>query len=124
MKKIIYYIDDEPDILSFASGYFGKRNFIVKTFQDGEVVLKAMQSETPDLVMTDFRREGLAGIEFLELLQDTRSKGAKIILVSGCVNQQLNNEVNHLVDGMLSKPLTLCDLLRITNHLAYNEDLV
>lgn len=115
-KKQIYYVDDEEDLLIFASNFFKKRGFIVETFNSGEDVLWKLQLEDPDLIITDYRRDGLCGLEFLKAVrQEIRNGKSKILPVTG-FNEGIK-KAGHLADASLSKPLDLDKLLDTINHL-------
>ena len=71
MKKKIFLVDDDRNILLSVSMALKAEGFDIKTFNDGEAGLKAILEETPDLVVLDVKMPRMDGIELLSKLRET-----------------------------------------------------
>jgi CheY-like chemotaxis protein len=112
MKKLIYIVDDEPDICDFSFRYLTKHfdDVIVKTFSSSGSAIEELALETPDLVITDYRRteDPISTGLFLSLVKfNLYGKRPKVFLVSG--SNCAKDKVGYLADAHLAKPLKLED---------------
>lgn len=126
MKKLIYIIDDEPDICDIASRVLTKHfdNVIVKIFLSSGDAIESLALETPDLVITDYRRieDPVSTGLFLALIKfNLYRKRPKVLLMSGstCAKER----VGYLTDAHLAKPLEL-DQWRHTVYYLFNDHLL
>ena len=115
MKKLIYIVDNEPDICDFSSYYLMKHfdGVTIKTFSSSWPAIEELALETPDLVITDYCRteDPISTGVFLSLIKfNLYGKRPKVFLVSGYAKTAMT-KVGHLVDACLAKPLNLEDLM-------------
>ena len=71
MKKNIFLIDDDKNILTSVSILLETEGFNVKTFSDGESGLEAILKNNPDVAIVDIKMPRLDGIELLKELRKT-----------------------------------------------------
>ena len=71
MKKNIFLIDDDKNILASVSILLETEGFNVKTFSDGESGLEAILKNNPDVAIVDIKMPRLDGIELLKELRKT-----------------------------------------------------
>lgn len=62
----ILVVDDEPDISALLAYHLARESYRVRTVSTGQEALKAMEAETPDLVLLDLMLPGVSGIEVLQ----------------------------------------------------------
>jgi len=82
MMPSILIVDDEPSILQSLSGLLGDEGFDVVTASNGYEALKAVDSESPDLVMLDIWMPGIDGIETLKEIKKA-NQHLPVIIVTG-----------------------------------------
>ena len=71
MKKKIFLVDDDQNILTSVSMALESEGFFVKTFTDGEKGLKGILAESPDIAVLDIKMPRLNGIDLLKKLRDS-----------------------------------------------------
>lgn len=69
MKKKIFLVDDDQNILTSVSMALESEGFSVKTFTDGEKGLKGILGESPDIAVLDIKMPRLNGIDLLKKLR-------------------------------------------------------
>ena len=62
-REKIFIVEDENDILELIDYVLLKENYKTKRFTTGEEVLKALQNETPDLILLDLMLPGVDGFD-------------------------------------------------------------
>ena len=103
MKRILL-VDDDID-----SGYvfelmLKKEGYIVDVFIDPNEALSAFKSGYYDLIILDYRMEGLNGLEFILNVRKVDSL-VKAILLTAWEPESLGDEVQKWFVKVLSKPL-------------------
>ena len=58
MSKLIFVVDDEPDILELVSLNLKKAGFLVKEFLEADSFLRAIKNQNPDLIILDLNQKG------------------------------------------------------------------
>ena len=71
MKKSVFLIDDDKNILTSVSMLLETEGYKVRTFSDGESGLKAILENNPDIAVVDIKMPRLDGIELLKQLRKT-----------------------------------------------------
>ena len=66
---LIFVTDDEPAIRTAIVKRLLRRHHRVEGFESGEVLLKALEHDTPDLVMLDLKMPGMSGLDVLKQLR-------------------------------------------------------
>lgn len=105
MKKRIFLVDDDRNIVLSISMALEAEGFSIESFHDGESGLNAIIEKSPDLVVLDVKMPRMDGIEVLTRLRD-RSNVPVIFLTSK------DDEVDQLVglrmgaDDYITKPFS------------------
>jgi two-component system nitrogen regulation response regulator NtrX len=66
MPATILVVDDEPQILQMVGGILLDEGFEVLSAPDGEIALRMVAEEAPDLVLLDIALPGMDGLQVLE----------------------------------------------------------
>ncbi|MBL4889437.1 MAG: response regulator [Candidatus Lindowbacteria bacterium] len=69
MSKIIYLVDDEPDILVVMSGLLKGSGYEVKTFASGPELIIALSASQPDLIVLDVLMPDMNGYELCRTIK-------------------------------------------------------
>lgn len=94
-NKVIYVVEDEPDIAELISYNLSLRGYTVKTFSSGEEGFKAILANPPDLVLLDIMLPGLSGLDVCQRIkQSDQFQKVPIIMVSA------KGEENDIVRGL------------------------
>jgi pilus assembly protein CpaE len=85
-QQKILFVDDEEQIRRLLSSFLTRRGYLVKTAVDGREALKILESETPDLVITDVNMPNVDGVELTRRLRaHPRLSSMPIIMLSAKV---------------------------------------
>ncbi len=82
-EKLILVIDDEQDILELVSIHLEKAGYKVKTFLEGESLLKFLQKNIPALLILDIMLPNQDGYEICKIIRkDERTASIPIIMLT------------------------------------------
>jgi len=59
----ILLADDDPDMLRLLEQLLRRAGYAVRTVADGQEALEAIESECPDILLTDWEMPRLTGID-------------------------------------------------------------
>ena len=82
MTASIALVDDDRNILTSVSIALQAEGFIVRIYTDGEVALKAMTENRPDLAVLDIKMPRMDGMELLRRLREKEPLLPAIFLTS------------------------------------------
>lgn len=113
MKKTVFAVDDEQDILDIISINLSHTGYRVETFLSAEAALKALQSGiNPSLFILDIMLDGMDGYDFCKMLrQSPQWKEIPIIFLSAKSEEfdtVLGLELG--ADDYLTKPFSIKEL--------------
>ncbi len=69
VKKHIFVVEDEEDILDLIRHHLMKEGYAVSTATNGMEAIKAILRKTPDLILLDLMLPGMDGLEVCQTLQ-------------------------------------------------------
>ena len=69
-KSKVLIVDDNPDKLSLLEVTLSMAGYVVCTANDGEEALAAINSEQPDLVITDIMMPNINGFELARRIRE------------------------------------------------------
>jgi len=124
MNCSILIIDDEKNQREALGGYFKKKGNTVYLAESGPQGINIVKEKQIDIVLTDYRMEGLSGIETLEEIKKINPEIDVIIITAF-------GEVEIAVDAMkkgaltyLLKPVNLDELDIITERSLINRQVI
>ena len=82
-EKLLLVVDDDETVRSFLEMAASLQGFRVLTAVDGLDAGVKLESQTPDLIITDLMMPGQGGYEFLRSLQGSASGRIPIFIVTG-----------------------------------------
>jgi signal transduction histidine kinase len=118
-KARILLVDDNADLRDYMSGLL-REHYTVTTANDGVEAFEAIQSELPDIVLSDVMMPRLNGMELVQTLRaSAKTVNLPIILLSARAGGEAAIEgLDAGSDDYLTKPFTAQELLaRVRAHL-------
>lgn len=83
MKKQIFIVEDEPDILEVLRYNLQREGFDVKSSQNGADSVRLIQKHCPDLVLLDLMLPGMDGLDVCRHLKgDDRTATVPVIMLT------------------------------------------
>jgi DNA-binding NtrC family response regulator len=116
----ILIVDDEESTRELLAHLIEMEGLTPLVASDGETALKMMRSETPDLLLVDYRMPGLTGLEVLRRAREV-DKELPVILITGYT--AVRNAVEAMRAGAyscLAKPFNLDEVIQLVFQ-ALNE---
>jgi DNA-binding NtrC family response regulator len=102
----ILLVDDDEWIRDSLRIFFEAEGCHILAVETAEEGLSAINDQTFDLLLVDYKLPGLDGLEFLKRIHDTQPDAIKI-LITAYLNKNLVSEAKKLnVQGLIEKPFT------------------
>ncbi|MEJ2219243.1 MAG: response regulator [Desulfobacterales bacterium] len=84
MSKKVLVVDDDPDVRLFSVTVLEENGYTPLEAEDGEVGLKMIKAEKPDLVILDVLMPRQSGVRLYRELKTAKAlKDLKVIILSG-----------------------------------------
>ena len=104
MKILI--CEDEPVMLLVLTAMLKKMEYQVITSKDGREAIQLIDSESPDIVITDMLLPIVSGAEIISYIKNLPGKDIPVILLSAMpAHLQNKNEDGYSADAYLTKPV-------------------
>ena len=116
MSNKIWVVDDDDSIRWVLSRALKKAEFDVEVFADGESVLRKLEKDKPNVVMTDIRMPGVSGLELAGKLKDKIPDVPVIIMTA---HTDLDSALSSYESGAfeyLPKPFDIEDALLLVQQ--------
>jgi len=117
-------IEDEPDLRGYLAKLFTKDGYAVEAMGDAETALTFLESNAPDMVITDVMLPGQSGLEMLGTLrQDERKARLPVVVLTARADPEAALEAfAHGADDYVVKPFNSAELLaRVRAHYQMNQ---
>ncbi|MHB1004846.1 MAG: response regulator [Chloroflexota bacterium] len=117
-RKHVLVVDDDPFIRTLLVAWLQEAGYVVLTAGDGQQALEQIRRKCPDLVLLDLMMPRLDGYEVVRFIRhQSDTCNLPIIVLSADVRapQSLSGL---RVDGFLSKPFDLDEMLARVNEYA------
>lgn len=89
MTSNILIIDDESGALKLLKDILNIEDYLVRPFNNGQLALRSIEAELPELIMLDMRMPILDGLEICRLLKiNDRTKDIPIIFISAATDME------------------------------------
>ncbi|MEQ8623617.1 MAG: response regulator [Vicingaceae bacterium] len=106
MKRTVLYIDDEEaNLRTFRSAF--RREYTIMTALNGKEALKILETENPDVLITDQRMPEMSGVELLKQLCELYpfSKISRVMLSGNAEAADINEaKEKYMLKCFLPKP--------------------
>jgi len=109
-KKVILAVDDAPENLDVVKGLLSP-HYTVKAAVNGQMALKIVEKQSPDLILMDIRMPGMDGYEVCRKLKaDDATASIPVIFLTG--ESGVDSEVSEAGGaGYITKPIEPVALL-------------
>ena len=116
----VWIIDDEESIRTICTSAL-EDLFTVKSFPNASEALLALNSEKPDLIITDIKMPGMSGLEFLEKVSDKFPEIPTIIITA---HANIDNALSAYKGGAfeyLTKPFDINEIRKLAMKATKNK---
>ncbi|SDE72816.1 Signal transduction histidine kinase [Pricia antarctica] len=121
-ENLIFYVEDNADMRHYVSQFLSKF-YKVKTFNDGQECLSAMEDEWPDLIVSDIQMPKLNGLELCKQIKsDMATSHIPIILLTALTD--IDDHIRGIRDGAdayIKKPFDVRQLIAQSEGLLENK---
>jgi two-component system, NtrC family, nitrogen regulation response regulator NtrX len=116
MLPSVLIVDDEPSIVQSLSGLLSDEGYKVSTAVNGYDALKAVDSDSPDLVLLDIWMPGLDGIETLKEIKKYHPH-IQVVIITGHGNVETAVKATKLgAFDLIEKPLSIDKIILTLNN--------
>ncbi len=112
----VWIVDDDSSIRWVLARALRADEFDVRDFEDAEQALSAMETEQPDVLMTDIRMPGMSGLELAKILHQEQPDIPVIIMTA---HTDLDSALASYESGAfeyLPKPFDLDEAVRLVQR--------
>jgi two-component system phosphate regulon response regulator OmpR len=104
-------VDDEPELRSLLSEYFGRHGFTVRTAHDAAAARAAIAEALPDMALLDINMPGENGLSLARWLRDAHPRVGLVMLTTAgeSVDRVVGLELG--ADDYIPKPFEMRELL-------------
>jgi DNA-binding response OmpR family regulator len=113
---VVLIVDDNPDILLLLETNLRRTGFRVAKAADGELALRAIEEDPPDVVLLDLMMPVLDGWGVLDRLKG-RPGAPPVIIISAATSQSNVDRAYELgAVGYITKPFSLTEMIDKINE--------
>ena len=112
-RKMIFVVEDEPDIRETLSYNLNQEGFKVSEFSDAESCLNKIKEKKPELIILDLMLPGMSGLDLCKLVKSNNElKNISIIMLTA-----KSEEIDRIVgfelgaDDYVTKPFSVRELI-------------
>lgn len=115
--ELVLVVDDEVSICEITKASLEANNYEVLTANDGTeaVTIYLQHKERVSLVITDAIMPFMDGLATIKALRHI-NPDVKVVIVSGIASNNMLNDANYHVSGILTKPYTAEQLLKMVKE--------
>ncbi|RTE66384.1 response regulator [Amphritea opalescens] len=114
-QQLILIVDDDPGILKVLSLRLSASGFRIDTANSGVEALQRIKHETPDLVLSDLRMDGMDGMALFSAIQEDHPAIPVVIITAHGSIPDAVEATQKGVFGFLTKPIDKDQLLSTIN---------
>lgn len=116
MRRTVYLVDDDEQILSGVATFLRDKHFEVRTFADGLEFLKAFPIAHPSVIVLDMHMPTLSGLDIQSKLAELGNLAPIFFLSGESISQQIIDALKGGAYEFFLKPVSPSVLLDALNH--------
>ena len=123
-RRRLLIVEDEPDLRSYLTRLFSKAGYAVEPVGDAETALTSLESNAPDIMITDVMLPAQSGFDLLVTLrQDERMTRLPVVVLTARADAESAVEAFAAgADDFVVKPFNSAELLaRVRAHDQMNQ---
>lgn len=105
-RKILV-VDDEPGLLLTLAANLELEGFTVLTASSGEDALKVLETESPDLLISDIRMPGMNGVDLFRHVKKLRPGMPFVVMTAFALEELVKDAMQEGVFTVLPKPFEI-----------------
>jgi diguanylate cyclase (GGDEF)-like protein len=122
----ILIVDDEPSALKLLKDILTTADHVVRPFNNGELAVRSIMVEAPQLILLDIRMPGMNGFEVCQRIKDDdRLKEIPVIFISAA--SDMEDKVRAFQEGgvdYITKPFQKEEVIaRVKTHIALSHSI-
>ncbi|MEI7812698.1 MAG: response regulator [Ignavibacteria bacterium] len=128
MQKLILVVEDDSDVLGIIEDILTNNSYRVISASNGKEAVTILQTETPDLILSDILMPCMNGFELLKFVQNSKHTEhiPFVFLTAKTSNSDMRTGMGLGADDYLIKPFRVVELLemlavRLKKREAINE---
>ena len=112
MKKLIYIVEDEPDLKDALVNNF-QNDFKVERFGNGETCLEKIKKKIPDLIVLDIMLPGMSGLDLCKKIRASEELSNIAIILLTAKGEEIDRIVGFEIgaDDYVTKPFSVRELI-------------
>ena len=113
MAKLIYIVEDEPDLRDALVYNFKNEGFKVKSFANGESCLTKINKKKPDLVILDIMLPGISGLDVCREIRADEALTKIAVIMLTAKGEEIDRIVGFELgaDDYVTKPFSVRELI-------------
>ena len=112
-RKMIFVVEDEPDIRETLSYNLNQEGFKVSEFSDAESCLNKIKEKKPELIILDLMLPGMSGLDLCKLVKSNNELKNISIIMLNAKSEEIDRIVGFELgaDDYVTKPFSVRELI-------------
>ena len=124
MDKYIWVVDDDESIRWVLEKGLGESGMDVQTFDSANKVIKKLETENPQLILTDIRMPGPSGIDLLDKVKELRPDIPVIIMTAHSDLESAVESYEHGAWEYLPKPFDIEEAIAMVQRATATDEFI
>ena len=124
MDKNIWVVDDDESIRWVLEKGLGESGMDVQTFDSANKVIKKLETENPQLILTDIRMPGPSGIDLLDKVKELRPDIPVIIMTAHSELESAVESYEHGAWEYLPKPFDIEEAISMVQRATATDEFI
>tara|TARA_B100001029_G_scaffold64136_1_gene51936 strand:+ start:1157 stop:2539 length:1383 start_codon:yes stop_codon:yes gene_type:complete len=120
-NRHIWVVDDDESIRWVLERGLSEKGMDVKTFDSANKVIKKLETENPQLILTDIRMPGKSGIDLLDQVKELRPEIPIIVMTAHSDLESAVESYEHGAWEYLPKPFDIEEAVSMVQRATYKE---
>ena len=117
----VWVVDDDESIRWVLEKGFSENNIDVSVFESAREVIKKLESENPDVILTDIKMPGTSGIDLLDQVKTLRPEIPVIVMTAHSDLESAVDSYEHGAWEYLPKPFDINEAVQMVQRAALSN---